>query len=87
MARGAKSLAYKDVLNRLEEQQPGAKYRFLTGFLKQGRGAVGAGPARVDLVECSVCGQPTTAPVCAHCRMAERGRRKAADRAVKYGRG
>ena len=37
MARGAKSLAYKDLLNTLEEEQPGAKYRFLVGFLKEGR--------------------------------------------------
>ncbi len=85
MAKGAKSLAYKDLLNRLEEQQPGAKYRFLTGFLKQGRAALGAQPIPIQLGECAVCGQPTTAAVCAHCRMAERGRRKAESKALKYG--
>jgi len=85
MAKGAKSLEYKALLNTLEETQPGAKYEFLVGFLKQGRAALGAQPVRVQLGECAVCGQPSTAAVCAHCRMAERGRRKAESRAVKYG--
>ncbi len=87
MAKGAKSLAYKDLLNTLEEQQPGAKHRFLVGFLKQGRQAVAAGTGLgdgVELRECARCGQPTTAEICAYCRMAERGRRKAEDKAAKY---
>ena len=78
MAKGAKSLAYKAMLNSLEEQQPGAKYGFLVGFLKQGRAAlpgVGAGQAP-ELRECVRCGQPTTAELCAYCRMADRGRRR-----------
>lgn len=78
MAKGAKSIAYKELLNALEEQQPGAKHRFLTGFLKQGRNAVAAGNGLgdgVDLGECTQCGQPTTAAVCQYCRLEERGRR------------
>ena len=75
MARGAKSLRYKDLLNSLEEEQPGAKYQFLTGFLRQGRQAL-ASADRPQLRECSRCGQPTTADVCAYCRLADRGRRK-----------
>ena len=87
MAKGAKSLAYKDLLNSLEEQQPGAKQRFLTGFLKQGRKAVAASDGLRDGVQlraCANCGQPTTAEVCAYCRMAERGRRKSGEKAAKY---
>jgi uncharacterized protein (TIGR00269 family) len=87
MAKGAKSLAYKDLLNALEEQQPGAKQRFLLGFLKQGREAVSTGNGLgggVALRECARCGQPTTAELCAYCRMAERGRLKAAAKAEKY---
>jgi uncharacterized protein (TIGR00269 family) len=78
MAKGAKSLAYKAMLNTLEEQQPGAKYGFLVGFLKQGRaGLPGIGAEQaVELKECIRCGQPTTAELCAYCRMADRGRRK-----------
>jgi uncharacterized protein (TIGR00269 family) len=84
MAKGAKSLLYKDTLNALEEAQPGAKYQFLTGFFRQGKKAVAAGE-EVTLRECSSCGQPTTAEVCAYCRLKERGRRKAAQLAAKRG--
>jgi len=83
MAKGAKSLEYKDLLNRLEESQPGAKHRFLVGFLKQGRQAVKSAEP-VVLRECASCGQPTTAEVCAYCRMVERGKRKAAVKAARY---
>jgi uncharacterized protein (TIGR00269 family) len=85
MAKGAKSLLYKDLLNRLEETQPGAKHRFLVGFLKEGRKAVQGGEP-VVLRECANCGQPTTAETCAYCRMVERGKRKAAQLAEKYAR-
>jgi uncharacterized protein (TIGR00269 family) len=86
MAKGAKSLAYKDMLNSLEEQQPGAKYGFLVGFLKQGRRAVPSGgfDQATDLRECTRCGQPTSGDLCAYCRMADRGRRKATAKAAKY---
>jgi uncharacterized protein (TIGR00269 family) len=88
MAKGAKSLAYKEMLNSLEEEQPGAKYRFLVGFLKQGRDAVNTGgfDQASGLRECARCGQPTTAEICAYCRMADRGRRKTEAKAAKYRR-
>jgi len=88
MAKGAKSLAYKDLLNALEEEQPGAKHRFLVGFLKEGRAAVRTGgfDQAADLHECARCGQPTTGDLCAYCRMADRGRRKAVLKDAKYGR-
>jgi tRNA-5-methyluridine54 2-sulfurtransferase len=88
MATGAKSLAYKDMLNSLEEEQPGAKYRFLVGFLKEGRAAVRTGgfDQATDLRECTRCGQPATGELCAYCRMSDRGRQKAAAKDAKYGR-
>ena len=88
MATGAKSLAYKSVLNALEEEQPGAKYRFLVGFLKEGRSTVQTGSfdQTADLRECTRCGQPTTSELCAYCRMADRGRKKGAFKDAKYGR-
>ena len=73
MARGAKSLLYKDMLNTLEEEQPGAKYRFLTGFLKEGRRNL-APADPVVLRDCSRCGSPTTGEICAYCRMVEKRR-------------
>jgi uncharacterized protein (TIGR00269 family) len=86
MAKGAKSLAYKDMLNALEEEQPGAKYRFLVGFLKEGRASVSTGTfdQATDLGECVRCGQPTTGALCGYCRLADRGRRKAAAKAARY---
>jgi uncharacterized protein (TIGR00269 family) len=88
MAKGAKSLAYKGMLNALEEEQPGAKYGFLVGFLKQGRHAVPGGDfdQATDLRECARCGQPTTGELCAYCKMADRGRKKSASKASKYAR-
>jgi uncharacterized protein (TIGR00269 family) len=88
MAKGAKSLAYKGMLNALEEEQPGAKYRFLVGFLKEGRRAVSGGEfdQATDLRECARCGQPTTGELCAYCKMADRGRKKSASKAAKYAR-
>ena len=83
MAKGAKSLEYKAMLNTLEETQPGAKYQFLMGFLKNGRDSIQIAP-KVDLRECSRCGQPTTAELCGFCRMADRGRRKVESKAAKY---
>src|SRR5438093_9431083 len=87
MARGAKSLEYKDMLNRLEESQPGAKYQFLVGYLKQGRASINTAgfDQGTDLKECVRCGQPTTGELCAYCKMADRGREKSAAKAAKYG--
>ena len=86
MAKGAKSLEYKDLLNDLEEKEPGAKYRFLVGYLRQGRQAVAPG-APVQLKECSRCGQPTTGDLCAFCRLADRGRAKVEAKASRGRRG
>ena len=38
-AKGATSLANKELLNRLEEVSPGAKHNFLFGFLDKARAA------------------------------------------------
>ena len=84
MAKGAKSLQYKDMLNGIEESQPGAKHQFLVGFLKQGRQTLQVAPIP-DLRECVRCGQPTTATLCSFCRMADRGRKKVAQKEAKYG--
>ncbi len=72
-AEGAKSIYFKDILNRLEEERPGTKLQFFLGFLKaKQQGAFAAVQERVEeeLHACEVCGQPTTAPgKCAFCRL------------------
>jgi len=68
---GAKSLLYKDALNLLEQAAPGTKQSLYWGFLERGRPLVEA-QDDATLRTCIHCGQPTTAEVCAFCRMTER---------------
>ena len=68
---GAKILIYKDALNVLEQASPGTKQSLYWGFLERGRTLVGA-QDDVVLRSCLHCGLPTTAEVCAFCRMTER---------------
>jgi tRNA-5-methyluridine54 2-sulfurtransferase len=73
-AKGATSIAHKEVLNRLEEASPGAKHNFLFGFLEKARPAFERAES-VTLVECSSCGQVTTGELCAFCKLADHVRR------------
>ncbi len=74
MAKGAKMLVYKDVLNRLESESPGTKQAFYWGFLEREEKAR---PTSLSMSEadqsalhpCPTCGQPTTANVCTYCKM------------------
>jgi uncharacterized protein (TIGR00269 family) len=74
MAKGARTLLYKDVLNRLETESPGTKQAFYWGFLDKQR-KPGMPPTtmaerdQAALHPCFVCGQPTTAEVCSYCKM------------------
>jgi uncharacterized protein (TIGR00269 family) len=72
-ARGATSLAHKDLLNRLEDTSPGSKAMFFLNFLEQARPLFQAQDA-TPLTECVRCGQATTGEVCAFCRLAEQVR-------------
>jgi uncharacterized protein (TIGR00269 family) len=78
-AKGAKMLLYKEILNRLEDESPGTKQAFYWGFLaRQEAEALGrrsmAENDRAVLHPCSTCGQPTTAGVCAYCKMMARAK-------------
>jgi len=72
LAAGASSLLYKEVLNRLELESPGTKQQFLQGFLERVRPWFEEKEAGPELRPCLTCGQPTTAGVCAFCRLLER---------------
>lgn len=69
-AVGAKSIYYKEVLNQLEAERPGAKLAFYLGFLRaREEGAFAAEEAVPDLNTCPTCGQPTSVEgQCAFCR-------------------
>jgi uncharacterized protein (TIGR00269 family) len=74
MAAGNKHLAYKDVLNTMEDRAPGTKAQFFTTFQDN------LLPLLADLAEeergavhpCARCGSPTVAEVCAFCRLRDR---------------
>src|SRR4051794_37520605 len=74
MAAGNKHLGYKDALNAIEADSPGAKHDFYFGFLA--RAAEHFRPRaeadQLDLHACPSCGAPTTGEVCAFCRLVER---------------
>jgi uncharacterized protein (TIGR00269 family) len=74
MAAGNRHLAYKEALNDIERRSPGAKHSFYFGFLDRAahRFAPDAEADRTELVPCSRCGAPTTAEVCAFCRLVDR---------------
>lgn len=70
-AVGASSIYYKELLNRLEADRPGAKLQFYLNFLraKEKEGAFSQPQAQLDLQACRTCGQPTSADgQCAFCR-------------------
>jgi uncharacterized protein (TIGR00269 family) len=72
-AVGSKQIYYKDLLNKLEADRPGAKLSFYLSFLQAKDNGLFAPQADPDiplLHSCPSCGQPTSAPgECAFCRM------------------
>jgi uncharacterized protein (TIGR00269 family) len=74
IAAGNRHLGYKEALNGVEERSPGAKAAFYLNFLDNmapvlaGHSAAAAG----ELGGCERCGAPTTADVCAFCRLVDR---------------
>jgi uncharacterized protein (TIGR00269 family) len=72
-AAGAKSIYYKEILNKLEADRPGAKLSYYLGFLQAreaGLFSANADPERELLHACPSCGQPTSSPgECTYCRM------------------
>ncbi len=70
-AVGATSIRHKDVLNRMEEESPGAKAHFYLGFLRARKAGFFCEQAEeTELHPCTNCGQPTSAPgLCAFCRL------------------
>jgi len=70
---GAKTIYYKELLNQLESERPGAKLSFYLSFLQaKGNGLFAKKPNQTtsNLNTCTTCGQPTSAPrECSFCRM------------------
>lgn len=66
-AKGAKTLLYKDALNRLEEAAPGTKQNFYFSFLK--RPSPPSPTEQTEMISCQQCGQPTNGSLCGYCRL------------------
>jgi uncharacterized protein (TIGR00269 family) len=74
-AVGSKTIYYKELLNQLESERPGAKLTFYLKFLEVREQGLFAGQdeARTHLKPCPNCGQPTSAPgPCSFCRLMEK---------------
>jgi uncharacterized protein (TIGR00269 family) len=77
---GSTSIYYKEMLNRLENDRPGAKLSFYLSFLEaREKGLFAPGEqVRAELHPCPGCGQPTSAPgLCSYCRMVDKVRPQA----------
>jgi uncharacterized protein (TIGR00269 family) len=75
-SEGSKQVFHKTILNKIEEEEPGAKLRFLLGLLKareDGRFPLfETGYEDVELRPCPSCGQPTSRnDLCAFCKLME----------------
>jgi uncharacterized protein (TIGR00269 family) len=71
-AIGSTSIYYKELLNQLENDRPGAKLSFYVSFLEARKKGLFVQPeeVRAELHACTHCGQPTSAPgLCSYCRM------------------
>jgi uncharacterized protein (TIGR00269 family) len=74
MAEGNRHLRYKEALDAVEATSPGTKHAFYFEFLDKAadRFTPDAAEAQESLRRCASCGSPTTAEVCAFCRLVER---------------
>ena len=74
MAEGNRHLRYKEALNTIEATSPGTKHAFYFEFLDKAadRFRPEAAVAQDSLRPCTVCGSPTSAEVCAFCRLVDR---------------
>lgn len=64
----AKSLTYKAMLNRLEENSPGTKLQFIKGYLKMMK----EGGEKKEGGFCATCGYPSYGDTCNFCRLLDR---------------
>jgi uncharacterized protein (TIGR00269 family) len=74
-AVGSKTTYYKELLNQLETERPGAKLTFYVKFLEARQQGLFTEQEKIQatLRPCPNCGQPTSAPgLCSFCRLMKR---------------
>jgi uncharacterized protein (TIGR00269 family) len=74
MAAGNRHLRYKEILNQIEERTPGAKATFYLQFLHEMLPVLEgvAEEERAMVGTCTRCGAPSSAEICAFCKLVER---------------
>jgi uncharacterized protein (TIGR00269 family) len=74
MAAGNRHLRYKEILNEIEERTPGAKATFYLQFLREMLPLLEgvAAEERASVGVCSRCGAPSSAEICAFCKLVEK---------------
>jgi tRNA-5-methyluridine54 2-sulfurtransferase len=80
---GSTSIYYKQLLNELENERPGAKLVFYLNFIEARKQGLFASQTQIPetLHTCPSCGQPTSAPGdCSFCRMISKNKPDSASR-------
>lgn len=72
MAEGNRHLRYKEALNAIETNSPGAKHDFYFGFLARAADRFVLTEQEATLGSCARCGAPCSSEICAFCRLVER---------------
>ena len=72
-SEGASSIRYKEIWSQIEEQSPGSKLRFYTGFLKKMYPILNREEKqKVQLNTCIICGEPSFHEICSVCKLKEK---------------
>ncbi|KUK28408.1 MAG: ATPase, PP-loop superfamily [Thermococcus sp. 40_45] len=66
-ARGATTIEYKEILNKMEEKRPGTKINFVKGYLRK-KHLFEAELEEIELKKCKICGMPSQDEKCSFCR-------------------
>jgi uncharacterized protein (TIGR00269 family) len=71
---GAKTLLYKSLLNRVEDESPATKIAFLKGYLRRAKKETISrmGDDKTEKTVCAACGYPSYAQHCNFCLLAAR---------------
>ncbi len=75
-SKGATSLVYKDLLNKLEEEMPLTKWTFYSKFLSDFQKLISEHITPPKLNFCKICNSPTILEICALCRIKEKIKQK-----------
>jgi uncharacterized protein (TIGR00269 family) len=71
---GAKTLLYKDLLNRIEDESPATKIAFVKGYLKRAKKEERSHgrEEKPEKTRCARCGYPSYSETCSFCLLANR---------------